>query len=87
MRNGWLIENSGSLPPLGTISYFRCNKISILGAAVPQANSVSASRLSGQHLHRTLVAIPKAGGSLSARTAGRLPSQTRHQRLDWVLQL
>ena len=42
--------------------------------------------ISRQYLHRTVVAVPQTGSCLSARIAGRVPSQTGDQRLDRVLQ-
>jgi hypothetical protein len=39
-----------------------------------------------QYLHRTAVVVAQTGGCLSMRIAGRVPSQTRDQRVDWVLQ-
>jgi len=46
-----------------------------------------AGAISGQHLHRTAVAVIEARGRLPARTTRWFPSQTGDQRLDQLLQL
>ena len=41
----------------------------------------------GQYLHQIVVAVAQTEDRQSARITGRVPSQTRDERLDWVLQL